>query len=87
MADLFKTNARSLTAPASDAFDIVPDDLGNLPTAPRGVFVGLGGDMSVEMLDGTSVIFSNLQPGMFYPFRLKRVFATGTTAGNLIGLV
>lgn len=86
MADPFQHHAPSLTSPATHAEPIVPNDSQSLAIATRAVYVGGGGDMRVRMLSGETVTFTGLQAGQFYPLRIVRVLATGTTATGLMGL-
>ncbi len=86
MSDRFK-NAPGLASPAAWAFDIGADDNADLPTVTRGLYVGTAGDVTVLFRnDDTPVTLRGLVAGMIYPIRIKRVYATGLTAGNLVGL-
>jgi len=38
------------------------------------------------MLGGETLTFRNLQGGVFYPLRVVKVLATGTTAADIVGL-
>lgn len=84
MTDVFKTHARGLSSPAENAMAIVPADA-DLPTVPRALFVGQGGDLVVTMLGGETVTLGNVPAGAFLPIRVTRVRATGTTAGRVLG--
>tara|TARA_X000001316_G_C921707_1_gene36260 strand:+ start:344 stop:808 length:465 start_codon:yes stop_codon:yes gene_type:complete len=50
------------------------------------LYVGVGGQVKVTTSGGDTVIFYNLNNGQFVPVNVKKVFATGTTATNLIAL-
>ena len=54
---------------------------------PRAIYVGTGGDITVETLTGTVVTMQGLLGGMIYPVRIRRVLSVGTTAGGILGLV
>lgn len=86
MQDPFKNQAPSLTAPASHGEAVTPSDTALLSTPTRALYVGQGGDVSVEMLGGETLTFRNLQGGVFYPLRVVKVLATGTTAADIVGL-
>ena len=73
--------------PVTDAFTITPDDNSELIYITRAIYVGLDGDIAVQMLDGTTITFQNCVAGSVLPFRIKKIFATGTTATGLIGLI
>ncbi len=77
----------SVDAPATDAFAITPDDASELTYITRAIFVGLDGDIKVKMKDGTAVTFQNCVAGSVLPIRASQVYATGTTATGLIGLI
>ncbi|MEM6761254.1 MAG: hypothetical protein AAF615_00105, partial [Pseudomonadota bacterium] len=83
----FKTFARGMNAPASDAFAIVPDDGQDLPFVTRGLYAGGTGDVRVVTLEGSTATFRNLAAGTVLPVSASRVLATGTTASDLLGLV
>jgi hypothetical protein len=76
----------SVTAPAAGAFAITTSDTGNFYATA--LYVGTGGDVKVDMedTDDTAIVFSNVPAGTVLPIRVKRVYATGTTASNIVGL-
>jgi len=84
--DQFKDMSVTLTSPATAAAAVNADDIQLLPAATRALYVGNTGDVSVEMLDGQVVTFSNVQGGTVLAVRTRRVRATGTTAGGVVGL-
>ena len=86
MADLFENHAPALTAPAADGAPIVPSDAADLPVVSRGVWVGTGGDLSVELAEGGTVVLAGVPGGTLLPLRVRRVRATGTGAGDLVAL-
>jgi hypothetical protein len=65
---------------------ISPDDIATLPFVPRAIYVGGAGDISVMMFDGSIVIFTAAVAGTVLPLRVIKVFKTGTTAFNLVGM-
>lgn len=71
--------------PASNAEAISPSDVEDLAYATRGLIADGGGTIRMLMLGGQIVTFTALA-GTIYPFRVTRVFATGTTATGIIGL-
>lgn len=71
----------SSTAP----YAIVPSDTVPLPKAPKGIYVGTGGDVTLRGINGTAdVTYRNLGDGSYIGVRASHVRATGTTASNLI---
>jgi hypothetical protein len=50
--------------------------------------VNAAGDVKVDFVDsGTAIVLPGLLVGVVYPFRVKRVYDTGTTATGLVGLI
>lgn len=84
--DGFNAELVRLHSPAESADAITPSDADNLPNFTRAIYVGTAGNLRVEMVGGQTVTFSNLQGGVLYPIRVRKVFATDTTAGALLGL-
>lgn len=78
----------SLSDPAQHAAAVVPNDAVDLAQATRGIYIGVAGNLTVTMvgdLDGTSVTFLAAPVGVL-PVCVKRVWATGTAATNLLAL-
>ena len=72
---------------ARAAFAITPDDDNDLDSSPRGIYLGTGGDLKVDMLDdGSQIIFKNMIAGVIYPLRVKRVYLTNTSAADILGV-
>ncbi|MEM6711376.1 MAG: hypothetical protein AAF590_03750 [Pseudomonadota bacterium] len=86
-SDPFSSHMAGLESPASDGFVIVPSDSADLSSVTRAIYVGSGGDLVATMKSGTSITFTGLLAGTVLPIRVSAVAATGTSAGNLIGLV
>ena len=73
--------------PAPRAAAITPSDTVDLPWITRAIYVGGAGDVKVDMGDsGTAIPFTAVPVGTVLPIRVKRVYATGTTATNLVAL-
>lgn len=77
-------NYGSVTAPAGGAFAITPADAGAIYATS--LYVGTGGDIAVDMENGDTVTFSAVPSGAIMPIRVRRVYSTGTTASNIVGL-
>ena len=86
MNDTFDNHAVSLTSPVTDAEAVTPNDTSDLAHVTRALYVGVGGELSVQMLSGDLITLSNVQPGVVYPIRVRRIMATGTTAAALVGM-
>ncbi|MBF5091533.1 hypothetical protein F1640_16280 [Novosphingobium sp. NBM11] len=86
MADAFKNLGDSTSAPSRKPFAIQPDDTNELPSIPKGIYVGSGGDITLRGVDGDAdVTYRNLPDASYVAVRARYVRATGTTATNLIG--
>lgn len=72
---------------AVDAKAVTPSDTVNLPNGPaRAVYVGGAGNLRIITGGGTDVTFSNLLAGQLLPVMAVRVFATNTTATNIVAI-
>lgn len=49
----------------------------------RGVYVSAAGNLKVDMLDGSTITFSNLAAGQYYPFTVRKIYQTGSTAAGV----
>ena len=67
------------------ATSVTPSNTNNLPT-PSIIYVGTGGNVKVTTAQGDEVTFLGLLAGMVIPVQVLRVWATGTTASNLLGI-
>jgi hypothetical protein len=87
MFDKFKRATKSIDSVAENAFAVTPSDANDLPSATRSVYVGTGGNLTCTLVgDDTAVTFHNVVGGTILPIRLKKVFANGTTAADIVGL-
>jgi len=86
MQDAFAGHVAGLTAPATEPEPISPSDGEELGTVTRALYVGQTGNVRLRLLSGATVTLANMQGGMLYPIRVRQVFATGTTAADIVGL-
>lgn len=74
------------------ATSITPADGSDLAKSPqtgdlvRGIYVGVSGNLSCVMADGSVAVFVAVPAGTVLPIRPNRVRATGTTATSLLAL-
>lgn len=74
------------------AASVTPSDTVNIPSVSGGsnngcvLFVGTAGNLRVQTVGGDDVTFNNINTGAFLPVQVVRVYATGTTASNIIAL-
>ena len=68
------------------AQDVTPHDTNDLANEPfYAVWVGTGGNLRVDMCSGTgTVTLNNVASGQLLPIMVERIYATGTTASNII---
>ena len=50
------------------------------------LYIGTAGDLKVETVAGDEVTFVGINTGAFFPVHVRKVFATGTSASNIIAL-
>lgn len=85
MSDRYSEIASNLVAPAAGGFTITPHDSNAVPEVTRGVYVGTGGSLVVELAWGAILTFTNVPSGAMLPIRVRRVLTSGTAA-SLVGL-
>ena len=68
------------------ALAVTPHDNNDLSGEPYfAVWVGTGGNLKVDMSSGTgTVTLNNCASGQLIPIMVERIYATGTTASNII---
>lgn len=62
---------------------VEPHDTKDLPRVADAIHVGTGGDLTLLLEGGTRVCIKGMPGGHPVPWRVRRVLATGTTAGDL----
>jgi len=72
--------APGLDSPAFGGAAVTPSDSANLSTYARALYVGVGGDLKVTLLNGGTVEFRNIPSGSVIPAAVTKVFATGQTS-------
>lgn len=73
------------TRPAARAVAVTPSDATVLQTT-RGLFVGTGGTVIVDMAEqGSTISFANVANGQFLPIQVTKVLAA-TSASDIIAL-
>lgn len=76
----------SASSPARIPFAITPSDTQPLPTLPKGIYVGTGGDVTLRGVNATAdVTYRNLPDASYIAVHASHVRATGTTASDLVG--
>lgn len=80
--DPFDSHSASLTTPPSSAEAVTPNDTQDLPYICRAIYVGTAGDLRVLTRDGQDVTYRNVSGTKV--IRAVRIFASGTTASDLV---
>ena len=76
-----------LTDPVDNGVAVTPSDETDLDNPTRGLYVGGGGDVSVEMVGtGTALVFTAVPTGAILPIRVTRVNDTDTDATDMVAL-
>jgi|TARA_B100000902_G_C26542792_1_gene543305 hypothetical protein len=74
------------------AASVTPSDTANIPSVSGGtnngcvLYVGSAGNLRVQTVGGDDVTFNNINTGAFIPVQIVKVYATGTTASNILAL-
>jgi hypothetical protein len=76
---------KTISAVAEDAFSVTTNDTTTF-AATKGLFIGVAGDVKVKMKNGTAITFTGLSAGIIHPISVTMVYATGTTALNIVGV-
>jgi hypothetical protein len=82
----FAPDKKLSTGPADNLAAITPHDTTELEFWTRGIYVGGAGDIAVVSAAGDAITIVGCLAGVVYPFAVKIIKATGTTATDLIGL-
>ena len=85
MIDQFQHHSAGLESPASHLQAVTPHDGENLAFITRAIAVGGEGFVKVTTVSGSvGTVF--MAPGAPFPIRVSRVWATGTTATQIVAL-
>lgn len=77
--------ASSFTS-AGSGVAVTPADDGNLDKT-LGFHVGVAGDVKVDFAEsGTAVVLKGCTAGTIYPYSVSRIYATDTTATDIVAL-
>ena len=83
MAAPFSTTPDSC---AVNCIAITPAD-SDLVQPVRAIYVGGSGNLKISDTGGGAVTFSNVPAGVILPVMARRIWSTGTTASNIVGLI
>ena len=87
VADKWYNTQGPIYGPAHNAAAVNPADGSDLPVFSTALFVGGAGAIKVDMVGGTTAVtLTGVVAGSVLPLRVSRVYATGTTATNIVAL-
>lgn len=68
---------------------VTPNDTTGLSYSTRALYVGTAGNLNVSAYDDkdTPTLFVNVAAGTTLDIAVSKVYSTGTTASNIVGLV
>lgn len=87
--DTTKDNFETRESPAKGGAAITPHDTNELATHSRSLYIGDisgGAGLKVTFINDDVVTFAGLLAGVTYPFQVKIVWSTGTTATSIVAL-
>lgn len=73
-------------SPVTGAYAVTPDDSNDLTEVTLSLYIGTAGTLKVTMMDGSVVSYAAIAAGR-HPLRVKRVWATGTSAAGIVAEV
>lgn len=72
--------------PGTAAFVITPSDSAALASQTRWLYVGVSGDVTADFINGGVYVTLKAMPIGLYQLGVSKIYATSTTATNLVGL-
>lgn len=84
--DSFSSFGKGYTTPATDGAQVTPDDSNDLGYVTRAVYIGGAGDVHVTLKYGAEITLRGVGAGTVLPIRVSRVWASNTTATDLVAL-
>lgn len=86
MSDRFQHTVPGVVNPITAGFSITPDNDNDLDVFTRAINVSVSGPVRLATVEDDEITIF-VAAGIPFPIRAKRVFATGTDAGDIVGLV
>ncbi|RIV89766.1 hypothetical protein D2V17_05740 [Aurantiacibacter xanthus] len=85
--DRFKNSSDSVSDPARSLAAISATSPAPLNSAPKAIFIGSGGDVSIRAIDDESAVtLRNVPSGTILPIRAAQLDPALTTARDIVGL-
>ncbi len=85
MSDPFADHMSGLESPASNLSAVTPDDAADLPQVCRALNVAVSGTVAITTVAGTTATVY-VAAGIAFPVRASRIWATGTSATNIVAM-
>lgn len=74
-------------APGGACLEVTPSDVADLANAPcRALYVGGGGDVTIQDVAGNTITFAGIPTGTVLPVKAMRVMATDTDATAIVAI-
>lgn len=86
MNDPFSSRVSSLAGPARDILPVTPDDTTDLSVVAVALYIEQGGSLTITTAAGGQRTI-NVADWSILPVGVRRVWASGTTAGNIGAMV
>lgn len=84
MPDPYEGVGSDLLGPAADAAAVTPSDTLLLDNYCKRLWIGGAGSVKLTTVNGDTVTYTGVPAGTYLQVRASQVFATGTTATNII---
>lgn len=76
----------SRLVPGRGGATITPNDSTVFDQPYRALYCGSKGDIKVDLANGDTVTFENVQTGSWLPIEVTKVYSTGTTSTSIVGV-
>jgi len=86
MAERLKDPKFAVPGSYGSGVAVTPHNTDLLTYISRELYVGGAGTLKVRLEDGTDLTFAAVTAGSRLPLRVDRVYATGTSATNIVAL-
>lgn len=84
MVDNYACFIPSPSIPPRNAGAVTPNDTTPLTDVAVKMWIGVGGNLAVQMAQGQNVTLVNVGNGTMLDFQIGAVFATGTTCTDIL---
>ena len=78
-------DGRPAVSSITSVFSITADDTTALTKTAKAIYCGVGGNLNVKFVDGSTGLLKNLAYGMWHPMEVTYVYSSQTTATDILG--